>query len=257
MVCPRFCALGLVIGACLVACTTALAADVRVVCPNALRAPIVESARAFARSGGHRIEFVFAAVAAVHKRIATGERADVAIGTAQGTDALIRLGRGVQGSFVPLVRSALALALPVHASTPEIGDAAALADALRRARSLVAPDASLGVPGGAQAAELLQRLGLTEELRARTRYAADAREIARRVAAGTADIGIGAMSHLTSSSGIALLGPLTEPPTEGIVYAAIIARTATDAELARAFIAHLRLPQSQALFRKAGYLPVD
>jgi molybdate transport system substrate-binding protein len=254
----RALALGLVIGACcLVVCPAALAADVRVVCPNALRAPIVESARAFARAGGHRIEFVFAAVAAVHKRVATGERTDVAIGTAQGTDALIQLGRGLEGSFVPLVRSALALALPAHEVAPEIRDAASLADALRRARSLVAPDARLGVPGGAQTAELLQRLGLTEELRARTRYVADAREIARRVAAGTADIGIGAMSHLISSSGIALLGPLTEPPTEGVVYAAIIARTAANADLARAFIAHLRLPQSQALFRKAGYLPVD
>jgi molybdate transport system substrate-binding protein len=247
----------LAIGAYLGVCPAALAADIRVVCPNALRAPIVESARAFARTGGHRIEFVFAAVAAVHKRVATGERADVAIGTAQGTDALIQLGRGVQASLVPLVRSALALALPAHESAPDIRDAALLVDMLRRARSLVVPDASLGVPGGAQTAELLERLGLTEELRARTRYVADAREIARRVAAGTADIGIGAMSHLTSSPGIALSGPITEPPTEGIVYAAIITLTAANADLARAFIAHLRSPQSRALFSKAGYLPVD
>jgi molybdate transport system substrate-binding protein len=253
----RAAALGLAIGACLGVWPPVLAADVRVVCPNALRAPVVESARAFARSGGHRIEFVFAAVAAVHKRVATGERADVVIGTAQGTDALIRLGRGVEGSFVPLARSALALALPSHAIAPEIRDAASLVEALRRARTLVAPDANLGVPGGAQTADLLERLGLTEELRARTRYVADARDIAKRVAGGTADIGIGAMSHLTSSSGIALLGPLTDPTTEGIVYAAIIARTAANVDLARDFIGHLRSPQSQALLRKAGYLPVD
>ena len=253
----RAAALGLVFGACLGACAPALGDEVRVVCPNALRAPIVESARAFARSGGHRIEFVFTAVAAVHKRIATGERADVAIGTAQGTDALIQLGRGVEGSLVPLVRSALALALPSHAIAPVIRDAASLEAALRGARTLVAPDAGLGVPGGAQTAELLERLGLTEELRARTRYVADAREIVKRVAAGAADIGIGSMSHLTASSGITLLGPLADPTTEGIVYAAIVARSAANADLARAFIAHLRSPESQALFRKAGYLAVD
>ncbi|MGH8665606.1 MAG: molybdate ABC transporter substrate-binding protein [Burkholderiales bacterium] len=250
-------ALALAIGAYLGVCPAAAAADLRVMCPSALRTPIVESARAFARTGGHRIEFVFAAVAAVHKRIATGERADVVIGTAQGADALVRLGRGVEGSLVPLVRSALALALPLHEIAPEVRDAASLAEALRRAQSLVAPDAHLGVPGGAQTAELLEGLGLAEELRARTRYLADAREIAKRVAAGTADIGIGAMSGLVGSAGVAVLGPLTEPPTEGIAYAAVIVRTASDANLARAFIAHLRSPQSQALFRKAGYLPVD
>jgi molybdate transport system substrate-binding protein len=232
-------------------------ADLRVVCTSALRAPIVESARSFARAGGHRVEFVFAPVAAVHKRIATGERADVAIGTVQGADALVRLGRGVEGSVVPLVRSTLALVAPAHEPTPDIGDPGALAATLRRAQTLVAPDPGLGVPGGAQTAELLQRLGLDEELKARTRYVADAREIARRVATGTADLGIGALSDLTASSGVSIVGPLDEPRTQGIAYAAVIAPAAADADLARAFIAHLRSPASQALFRQAGYLPVD
>jgi molybdate transport system substrate-binding protein len=235
----------------------AAAADVRVICPSALRAPMVESARSFARAGGHRVEFVFASVASVHKRIASGERADVAIGTAQGADALMRLGRAVEGTFVTLVRSALALALPPGALMPAIGDPASLSATLRQAQTVVIPDASLGVPGGAQTAELLQRLGLTEELRPHTRSVADAREVAKRVAAGDAQIGIGSMSDLAQAPGVAVLGPITEPATQGIEYAAVVVRGSTRADVAQAFIVHLRSAASQALFRKAGYLPVD
>ncbi|MCC7080641.1 MAG: substrate-binding domain-containing protein [Burkholderiales bacterium] len=252
----RAAALALAVGT-LAGCPAALAAEVRVLCPSALRTPVVESARQFARAGRHRIEFVFASVAAVHKRIATGERADVVIGTAHGIDALIRLGRGIEGSRVPLVRSALALALPAGEAVPDIRDPIALAAVLQRAHVLVVPDASLGVPGGAQAAQLFERLGLTEQLRERTRFVVDAHEVGTRVAAGRADVGVGAMSELVSVPGIALLGPITEPRTEGIAYAAAVVRTSANAELARAFIAHLRLPESQALFRKTGYLPID
>jgi molybdate transport system substrate-binding protein len=238
-------------------CPLAQAADVRVLSPSSLRAPLVESARTFARAGGHRVEFVFASVGAVHKRVATGERADVAIGTLEGTDALVRLGRAVDGSRAPLVRSALALVAPKHAAALDVGDAAALGAALRRAQALVLPDAALGVPGGAQVAELLERLELENELRDKSHRVADAREVVRRVASGAADIGIARMSDVVASGEVTAIGPLLDPPTNGIAYAAVVVRASTQADIAHAFIAHLRSPGAGAEFRKAGYLPLD
>jgi molybdate transport system substrate-binding protein len=233
------------------------AADVRVLAPAALRAPLVESARSFARSSGHRLEFIFASLGAVHKRIATGEHADVVIGGAEGTEALVKLGRGIEGSRMLLVRSALALVVRSAAGEVGVDDAGAVAAALQGARTLAMPDASLGSPGGAQAAELLEQLGLTEALRERTRRVADAREVARRVAAGTSDIGIGAMSDLVGASGVRVIGPIIEPRTRGIVYAAVVARASAQPEVARAFIAHLETPSAQAILRQAGFLPVN
>jgi molybdenum ABC transporter molybdate-binding protein len=241
-----------------VAGPAARAADVRVLAPAALRAPLIESARSFARSGGHRIEFVFASLGAVHKLIATGERADVVIGSAEGTEALVKLGRGAEGTRRVLVRTALALALSSTAGEVQIDDADALAAALQSAQTLAMPDASLGSPGGAQAAELLERLALTEPLRARTRLLADARDVARRVAAGAVDIGIGAMSDLAGSApAVRVIGPILEPPTHGIVYAAVVPRASAQQDLARAFIAHLQTPSAQAILRQAGFLPAD
>jgi molybdenum ABC transporter molybdate-binding protein len=255
--------LGLVLAAaCVLACwlvsaPMARAGELRVLCPNALRTPVLESARSFARAGGHRLEFTFASVAGIHKRVASGERADVAIGSTQGARALVALGRGVEGSVVPLVQSALALVLPQHAGAPDIDDPAAIAQTLRSASIVVAPDAGLGVPGGAQASELLRRLQLDDELRGRIRYVADPKEIARRVASGAAQAGIGTMSEVIAAGEVRVLGPILEPRTDGVAYAALVVRPAASAGVAHSFLAHLRAPESQALFRKAGFLPLD
>ena len=235
----------------------AVAADIRVLCPSVLRAPMIESARLYARASGDRIEFVFGSVAAVRKRVATGERADVAIGTLAGADALVRLGRGLEGSVAPLVQSVLALAVARHAAVTEMRDAEALAGVLRNAESIVMPDAGLGVPGGAQAAELLERLGLAEALRPRIRLVASAQDVSRRVASGEAELGVALMSDLVQARGIVVLGPLLEPQMRGIAYAALVPKQAAERERARNFIAHLREPQARSIFRKAGYLPLD
>ncbi len=249
--------IGAALGMHLAAGPMAQAADLRVLAPGALRAPLVESARSFARSSGHRIEFVFASLAAVHKRVATGERGDVAIGTAEATEALVRLGRGVDGTREVLAHTALALATSRQAEAPDIGSAAGLAATLARAQSVVLPDAALGVPGGAQAAELIERLELAHALRERARRVADVREVARRVASGAAAVGIAAMSDLVTAADIVVTGPIVEPRTHGIAYAAVAVSAGAQSELARAFIAHLRTPSAQAILRKAGFLPPD
>jgi molybdate transport system substrate-binding protein len=253
------------LGACLVlvlalgagTCAPVLAAELRVFCASPLREPVLELARGFARASGHRIAFVFASVGAVHKRIASGERADMAIGTLQGANALVGLGRGVQGSQAPIVRSTLALVLAGAAARPDVGDVEALETILRGTSSLVMPDAALGVPGGAHAAELLEQLGIREALRAKTRLVADAREVVKQVAAGSAQAGLGAMSEMTAAADVAVVGPLVEPRPAGVVYAALTVRGSAQADTVREFVAHLRSPQAAAVFRKAGYLHVE
>jgi molybdate transport system substrate-binding protein len=222
-----------------------------------LREPVLELARTFARASGHRIAFVFASVGTVHKRIATGERADMAIGTMQGVNALIGLGRGVEDSQAPLVRSTLALVLPFGATSSDTSSPEALAAILLAASSLAIPDAALGVPGGAHAAELLDQLGIRESVRAKTRLVADAREVAKQVATGAAAMGLGAMSEMTKASELTVLGPLVEPRPAGVVYAALLVRGSAQPQASRDFIAHLRAPQAASIFRKAGYLHVE
>ena len=241
----------------LLAALPAAGAELRVLCPNALRAPLLDSARAFVRGSAHRIELVFAGVAAIHKRVASGEAVDVAIGTAQGVDALVRLGRALEGSDAAIARSVLALAVRPGELRAVPLNADGLARLLREAPSLVYPDAELGAPGGGQAAELLERLGLTAEVKAKSRLVADAREVARRVAAGAAQVGIAQMNDVVGAQGVAVLGPLDDPPTLGVVYAAVVAKRSSSADASRAFVAFLTSADAKAAFRSAGYAAAD
>ena len=231
----------------------AAGAELRVLCPNPLRAPALELARAFVRGSDHRIEFIFASVGAIHKRVASGEKADVAIGTAEGVDALQRLGRAVQGSDAPIARTVLALV--VRHGEPGVSaiDADALVRTLRDATSLVYPDAGLGAPGGGQVAELLERLGLTAELKSKSRLVADAREVAKRVAGGVAKLGIAHMNDIVGAPGVVAIGPLNDPPTSGIVYAAVVVQRSANAEAGRAWVRFLTGVEAKAAFRAAGY----
>lgn len=235
----------------------AVGAELRVLCPSALRVPVLELARTFARSSGHRVEIVFASVGAIHKRVATGESPDVAIGTAQGVDALVRLGRGAEESQTRIVRSVLALAVRRGSVAPDVATAEALAEVLRAAASIVQPDPGVGAPGGAQVAELLERLGLGAELKPKTRFVSDSREVVKRIAAGSSDIGIAAMSDIAVAGEVVTVGPITDPATTGVVYAGVVVRGAKSAHAGRAFIAHLVGAGAATVFRAAGYATPD
>jgi molybdate transport system substrate-binding protein len=248
-------AAALALAACAVAAMPAAAADLRVLCPAALRVPMLELARSFVK-GGHKVEFVFASVGAIHKRVATGERGDVAIGTAQGIDALARLGRGIEGSQALLVHPLLALVVRKGAATTHLGTAESLAQLLRDATAIVVPDPARGVPGGSQVAELFERLGVADEVRSKTQFVSDAREVAKRAAAEAGAIGVAAMSDLVAAADVTVVVSIAEPATTGVTYAAMVIRGSAVEDAGRAFIAHLLSADAATVFRKAGYAPI-
>jgi len=235
----------------------ASAANLRVLCPSALRAPVLELARTFVRSSAHKVEFIFASVGAIHKRVATGESADIVIGTARGVGALVRLGRAVDGSDATIARTVLALATQRAVPAPSIAPGEALAQTLRAAASLVLPDSSRGAPGGAQADELLERLDLAEVIKAKSQFVADSATVVKHVATGAAEIGIASMSDLVGAQAVVVTGPLIDPSTDGVVYAVALVRRTALAETGRAFIVHLASTEAKAVFRAAGFAAVD
>jgi molybdate transport system substrate-binding protein len=235
----------------------ASAAELRVLCPNALRAPVLELARSFVHASGHKVSFVFASVGAIHKRVGSGETVDVAIGTTQGVQALVKLGRALEGSDATIARSVLALAVRRDAAAADASGAQALAQTLRDADSLVWPDAALGGSGGAQVLEVLDRLGLAAQAKAKARLVADSREVGKRVATGAAAVGIAHMNDLVGVADIVVIRALLDPPTTDIAYSTVVVRRSTAVEAARAFIASLAGADAKAAFRAAGYATGD
>jgi len=235
----------------------ASATNLRVFCPNTLRAPVLELAGTFVHSSVHKVEFIFASVGAIHKRVATGESADIVIGTTRGISALVGLGRAMAGSEANIARAAIALATRRQGPAPRIAPREALAQTLRAASSLVLPDPNRGAPGAVQANELLEHLGLAAEVKTKTHFVADSGTVVKHVAAGRAEIGIAAMSDLVGAPDVVVTGPLADPSTAAVIYAVALIRRAASAELGRAFIEHLVGIEARAAFRAAGFATAD
>jgi molybdate transport system substrate-binding protein len=258
---PRMCGLiragrillGLVL--CLSICLPAQAALLRVYCPNALREPVLQLTRQYMRASGHKVEFIFASVGAIHKRVAMGESADVVIGTEQGVDALVKLGRALDAGARPIARTVLGIAVRQAAALPVMDSAETLAQALRDALSLAAPDALLGAPGGAQVAELFERLGVMADIKPKLRLLADSRETAKRVTSGAAEIGVAHMNDLIGAPKIVVLGPIGDPATTGITYAGAVLRRSAAIDAAVTLIEFLASADAAAVLRSAGYAP--
>ena len=107
------------------------------------------------------------------------------------------------------------------APKPDIATADAFKRALQDAKTISYSDG----PSGVYIASLLQRLGLAEEMKAKTRLA-KGRPVADLVAKGEAEIGMQQITEILPVKGAELLGPLPDELQNIIVYAAGIGAAA-------------------------------
>jgi len=229
------------------------AADLRIYCPAALREIVVEVSRTFQRESGHRVGLVLGAPPALQKRVASGEGGDVIIGTASGVEALIRLGRGVEGTKADLGSVGVGVAVRAGAPRPDLSTPDAFRQAMLAARSVAYADPGLGGLGGSHALRVFDALGISGEMKPKTAVAPSASEALKRVAAGEAELGIPLTSEIVAVSGAVLAGPFPTPFQERLAYAAGVIRNTSAESAARAYVAHLATREARARFRAAGF----
>ena len=145
----------------------------------------------------------FAPTNALENRIRSREAADVAILTAEAIDQLT--GEGVlalgAGSILP---SAVGLAVRAGAPRPEIGSVEALKSALLKAESIAY--SKIGA-SGVFFADLIQRLGIAEDVNAKARIIPSG-FTAELVASGEAELAVQQMSELMMVPGIEVVARL-------------------------------------------------
>ena len=143
----------------------------------------------------------------------------------------MQAGKIVAGSQSDMTRSAVGLAVREGAPKPDIGSVAAFTKALQRARSIAYSDG----PSGLYIAGLLERLGIADEMKPKTKLTSG--PVAELVANGEAEIGMQQIVAILPVKGAELVGPLPSELQNIIVYAAGIASGTSNKAAARAFIA--------------------
>jgi len=179
------------------------------------------------------------------------EAADVLILTAEAIDDLAREGIIVAGTRIDIARVGVGVAVKQGAPRPDISTPEALRQTLLAATSLVCADPAKGATSGVHFAEVLQRLGIAEAVKAKTLLWPEGFP-AKAVATGQAALCVHQISGIVPVAGVTLVGPLPRELQKVTTYSAGLATQSEQPAAARAFLAFLARPAFRAKFAAAG-----
>lgn len=229
--------------------TPASADEIRVLSSVAVKSVIEALAPEFARETKHTIAPVFGIAAAMKTSIEKGEPFDVAILTPAMLDDLAA--KGLVGSTMrPVVaRAGLGLMIKAGAPKPDVSSVDAFTRALLTTRAITY------VPTGASGVlflATLEKLGISDAVKAKARPAATGEEVNANIIKGSADLAVLPVSEILPVAGAELGGVFPAEIQSYIVMAAGVSARSARAAAAREFVAFLTAAKNTPVLRAKG-----
>jgi molybdate transport system substrate-binding protein len=188
-------------------------------------------------------------------RIEAGETADVLILSRAGIDALRKRGKIAAGSDVTLAGSGVAIAVKAGASKPDISTPEAFKQALLKARSIAYSEPSAGGASGVYFAKLLERMGIAEQMKPKTKYPPAGGFSGELLLTGEAELAVQQKPELLHVAGTEIVGFLPGDLNLVTEFAAGIMAGSKNAQTGKALIESLRSGEAAAVFRAKGLDP--
>jgi molybdate transport system substrate-binding protein len=229
----------------LLAAANANAAEVRLLISNAVITVMQELVPRFEAESGHKLAITYGSTNPLKARIEKGEAFDLTILGENAIDDLVKQGKLVAATRTIVARSGLGLAIRKGAPKPDIGTTEGFKRTLLDAKSIAYLEDGLT---GTYLWGLLQRLGITENIKPKYKSARGA----EAVAGGEVELGVTQISEILHQTGTELAGPL---PAEIQNYTNFVSATSTSAkqtEAATAFLKYLSSADAVRLIRASG-----
>jgi molybdate transport system substrate-binding protein len=226
-------------------------AEIRVLSAGAVGPALAGLIEAFRRETGRGATVAFATAPAIRKRIAAGEKVDVVIAPPAVLDELVQAGNLAAADRITVGRVGVGVAVREGAALPQIATVDEFKQSLLSAESLVYNQASTGI----YLAGLFDRLGIAEQLEAKTTRYLDAAAVLNHVIKGRGrEIGFGAITAILEygKKGLKLVGPMPAEIQNATTYAATIAADGPAREAAEALLRYITTPAARSTFAAAG-----
>ena len=225
-------------------------ADLKVLSARAPQMALAKLFAEFSRESGHAVAATYNTVGAIGDRFKAGEAADLLI---LSPAALVGLGDAlVAGSVTPIARAGLAVCVREGATPPDLATPDALKAALVAARCVSYSDPTAGGSAAAYFAKLLERLGIAGAVNAKAALGRNGHHVAELVADGTAELGVSFLSELVAIKGVAIAAPLPAQLQNYTVYAVGLPAASRAPDAARALMAFVTRPETEATWWTAG-----
>jgi len=206
----------------------------------------------FERTSGHKLAVTWGTAPMLVKRIEGGDTADVVVLSRAGIDALRKQGKIAAGSVVTLASSGIGVAVKAGAPKPDISTPDALKKTLLDAKSIAYSEPSAGGASGVYFAKLLERMGIAEQMKPKTKYPPPGGFSANLLMTGEAELAVQQKPELLHVAGAEIVGLLPGDLNVVTEFAAAIMTGSKSGEAGKALIEMLQSPEAIAVFRSKG-----
>jgi molybdate transport system substrate-binding protein len=233
--------------------TSASAAELKVIAPNAVKEAVVEIAAQFEKETRYKMQLAWTGSEAISKRVADGEIFDVVVNTTSGIDALAKAGRLTANSKRNFSRSAVAVAVKAGVPKPDISTIDELKLALLKAESIAISSGA----SGRYLEQLFQKLGVSEAIKPKIKQPPSGAQIGDILARGEAELGFQQVTELIHAKGFQYVGTLPAEVQNYTVWSAAVHTATTQPDAAMAFVAAMTGPKAASAINTSGMEPAQ
>jgi len=231
--------------------TSAHAAEVHVLSAAAMQSVFKDVREEFQRTTGYRLVLHYGTIGAVNEWAMGGEEADLVISSSQSMPSLVYQGKIQAGSQAAICQTGIGVVVPagIELDVTSVED---FKRALLAAKAIVYADPARGGAAGVHVAKVIERLGLTEQLRPKLRLAAGGDITEVTLSLGPTALGITQISEIADKPKARLAGPLPAELQNYTVFIAGVPADAPQSEGTTALLKFLRSQKAIAVIRAKG-----
>jgi molybdate transport system substrate-binding protein len=233
--------------------SAARSAEIKLLCAVALQPAMVALIPDFEKSSGHKVTTAYGTAGAVADRVQKGEAADIVISAGPLIDQLQAQGKLVPGTRVIIAKVGVGVFVRKGAVKPDISSAEAFKRSMLAAKSIAYPDPAGGGASGIYVASLLERLGITAEMKPKTRLFPPTEVLYASVASGEVEIGFNQISEILAQPTVELAGPLPPAIQNYTQFAPGIVTGSSQTDGARALVTFLSSPAARTVLTAKGF----
>jgi molybdate transport system substrate-binding protein len=231
----------------------ARADEISLLSAAAMQAVLKETVAEFERGSGHRLIITYDTIGGIEKRQRNGEAYDIVIGSSLIMPPLTQLGRIDAKSLVEVCRTAIGGVVPIGTPAPSFASVDAFKRALLDAKFVIYADPARGGAAGVHIARQIEKLGIAELLKTKTRVAAGGDITEVTLALGEGALGMTQVSEIVQKKGAQFVGLLPAELQNDTVFVA--GTSAQPSAAVAAFTSILQSPRVRDVIRAKGMQP--
>ena len=227
------------------------AAELNVIAGGSLTSLLNDLGPQFEKASGHKLIIHFDSTPNIVARVNSGTPFDLAIVPIDVFKDAAAKAHFVPGPTIDIARVGYGVAVRTGATKPDVSTPDTLKKTLLDASSIAFVPSSAA---GAYVIQVFERLGIAEQMNAKTKAQAGPPQIAPAVAKGEAELGV-FLTNVLIAAGVELAGSFPADLQQELVFTAAVAADSKEADAAQALIRFLTTPAAATIIKAGGMNP--